>query len=90
MLLKLKKRDSASITKANEVLSSMRGKIEFLQDISVNTNIRLGPTSYDISVTAKYKTMDDFNSYLTHPVHVEVSKYIGGVVDAVASVCYEI
>jgi hypothetical protein len=33
--------------------------------------------------------MADMEAYLTDPVHVEVSRYIGGVIEAGASVCYE-
>lgn len=67
----------------------MRGKIEYLRDISVHANIRQGGAAYDLAVIAKYDSLKDFELYLNHPVHVEVSKYIGTVVDTVASVCYE-
>jgi hypothetical protein len=89
MLLKLKKHDDEAILKARQKLLSMQGRIPYLQDIQVHSNIRRGPESYDISVTAKYISMKDFESYLTHPAHVEVSGYIGGVVESVAAVTYE-
>lgn len=89
MLLKLKTRDQKTITEARDKLLSMRGKIEYLRDISVYANIRQGGTAYDLVVIAKYDSLKDFEAYLKHPVHVEVSKYIGTVVDTVASVSYE-
>ena len=90
MLLKLKKHDDEGILEALQKLMSMQGKIPHLKDIDVHGNIRRGPEAYDLSVTAKYNSMKDFESYLTHPVHVEVSGYIGGVVESVAAVTYEI
>jgi hypothetical protein len=90
MLLRLKKHDDEGILKASQKLVSMRGRIPYLVDIQVHSNIRRGAEGYDLSVTAKYNSMKDFESYLTHPVHVEVSGYIGGVVESVAAVTYEI
>lgn len=90
MLIKLKKHDDEGIHKARQKLLSMQGKIPYLKDIEVHSNIRRGPEGYDLSVTATYNSMQDFESYLTHPVHVAVSGYIGGVVESVAAVTYEI
>lgn len=42
LLLKLKNRDAVMIKQAQEVLLSMKGKIEVLQDIQVEVNIRSG------------------------------------------------
>lgn len=89
MLLKLKERNSESIAKARDVLLSMQGKIEFLRDLKVEVDIRHGGSSYDIAVIAIYASLEDLNAYLVHPVHVEVAKYIGGVVETQAAVCYE-
>ncbi|HEX7475170.1 MAG TPA: Dabb family protein [Dehalococcoidales bacterium] len=89
MLLKLKKRDNETIAKARDVLLSMQGKIEYLRDLKVHTDIGHGAASYDIAVIAQYASMKDFDAYLVHPVHIEVSKYIGSVLDSVAAVCYE-
>jgi hypothetical protein len=88
LLLKLKDRSPENITKAREVLLSMKGKIEVLVDLTVAANIRSGPAAYDILLIAKYNTMEDLEAYLIHPVHVEVGKYIAGVVESSASVCY--
>ncbi len=33
--------------------------------------------------------MEDFDAYLIHPVHIGVSKYIVGVLETRAAVCYE-
>ena len=89
VVIKLKERDNETVTKARNMLLSMKGKIGCLRDISVYTNIRQDGAAYDILVIAKYDSMKDFDAYIVHPVHVEVSKYIGTVVDSMAAVCYE-
>jgi len=89
LLLKLKNSNSENISHAIEALRSMEGKIEYLRTIEVHTDIRRDPSSYDILLVAQYDSMQDFDAYLTHPVHVEVATYIGTVVEHVASVCYE-
>jgi hypothetical protein len=89
LLLKLKERNSENIAKTRDVLLSMQGKIEFLRDLKVEQDIRHGESSYDIVLIAQFSSMDDFNAYLVHPVHVEVAKYIASVLESAAAVCYE-
>jgi hypothetical protein len=89
LLLKLKERNSESITKTKDVLLSMQGKIESLLDVKVEVDIRHGASSYDLMLITKFASMQDLEAYLVHPVHVEVSKYIVNVLDTGASVCYE-
>jgi hypothetical protein len=89
MLIRLKDRNPESIAKAREMLLSMRGQIETLLDLRVDVDIRHEPSSYDLMFVAQYDCMADFDAYMVHPVHVEVSKYIGSVIDTGASVCYE-
>jgi hypothetical protein len=47
-MFKLIKRDRETIAKTRDMLLSMRGKIEYLQDIEVYTTIRQEPISYDL------------------------------------------
>ncbi|HEY3423833.1 MAG TPA: Dabb family protein [Negativicutes bacterium] len=89
LLLKLKDRGSENIAKTRDVLLSMRGKIEYLRDIKAEVNIRHGESSYDIILITQFASMEDLDAYLVHPVHVEVSKYIAGVLAAGAAVCYQ-
>lgn len=90
LLLRLKERDSESILKAKNALLSMKGKIGVLIDLQAEVNIRHGGSSYDIILITKFASMKDLDAYLVHPVHVEVAKYIGSVVDIQAAVCYEV
>jgi hypothetical protein len=88
-LLKLKDRSSENIAKARDVLLSMQGKIEFLRDLKVEVNLRQGASSYDLLMSAQYDSLEDLEAYIIHPVHVEVAKYIAGVLETSAVVCYE-
>lgn len=88
-MLKLKDRSGENVAKAREVLLSMQGKIEFLRDLKVEMNIRQGASSYDLLMSAQYNSLEDLEAYIIHPVHVEVAKYIAGVLESSAVVCYE-
>jgi hypothetical protein len=42
-----------------------------------------------LSMKGKIEVLSDFDAYLVHPVHVEVSRYISRVLESGAAVCYE-
>ena len=90
LLLKLKNRDIDNIKKTQEVLLSMRGKIDVLIDIQAEINIRPGESNYDIILITKFASLEDLDKYLIHPNHLEVAKFIGSVLDTQASVCYSL
>ncbi|MFF2909808.1 Dabb family protein [Paenibacillus sp. NPDC057934] len=89
MMIRLKDRSPENIAKTREVLLSMRGQIETLRDLKVDIDIRHEQSSYDLMFVTQYDSKGDFDAYIAHPVHVEVSQYIGSVMDTGASVCYE-
>jgi DNA-binding Lrp family transcriptional regulator len=89
LLIKLKERDSENIAKVRDILLSMKGKIEPLRDLKVEVDIRRTASSYDIVLIAQFASMEDLEAYLVHPVHVEVSQYIAGVLENGVAVCYE-
>ena len=89
LLIKLKERNQENAEKAKSVLLSMKGKIDVLGGLQVEIDIRHGESSYDILLITHFSSMEDMEAYLVHPVHVEVSKYVAGVLESGASVCYE-
>lgn len=89
LLIKLKERNNKNAEEAKAALLGMKGKIDFLQDLRVEIDIRHGDASYDILLITHFSSMEDMEAYLNHPIHVEVSKYIAGVLASSASVCYE-
>ncbi|QSF43695.1 Dabb family protein [Paenibacillus tianjinensis] len=86
LMIKLKERSPESIAAAKDKLLSMQGKIEYIRDLRVETDIRSG--AYDLMLIVQYETIEDLEAYLIHPVHVEVSGYITGVLESAASFCY--
>lgn len=88
LLIKLKERNTENAEKAKSMLLSMKGKIDVLRDIQVEIDIRHGEASYDLLLITQFSSMEDMEAYLSHPVHVEVSKYIADVMESGASVCY--
>ncbi|MDD7794739.1 Dabb family protein [Clostridium sp. 'White wine YQ'] len=90
LLLKLKNRDEDTISRTQEVLMSMKGKIEVLLDIQAEVNIRPGQSNYDLILITKFASLEDLDAYLSHPTHLEVAKFIESVLDTQASVCYSV
>ncbi len=90
VFFKLKNRSAESVAEAAEVLRSMDGKIEQLRSFEVGTDILRSERSYDIALTATVDTLDDLQSYQTHPVHQKIIEYINGVKEISLAVDYEV
>ena len=88
MHFKLKDRSGDSIDKAKEVLMNMKGKIDSIYTMQVEVCTRPSQMTYDILMISKYKTQEDFQAYLVHPLHVEVGNYIKDAMDGVSVVSY--
>ena len=89
VMLKLKERTDENIAALQQKLLEMRGNIEQLKEIKVEANIRSGATGFDILMITKYESMQDFNEYISHPLHMSVGQYVQDVCGQTASVCYE-
>jgi len=87
VMIKLNERNNGNIEEARKVLLSMEGKIDILRDIKVEVDTRKG--EYDLLLITKFNSMEDMNSYLVHPIHLEVGKYIASVLKDQASLCYK-
>ncbi|MTH54850.1 Dabb family protein [Bacillus mangrovi] len=89
LLLRLKKNDKDQIMQTRNVLLSMKNSIKYLLKIQVELNTRFGEDDYDLILITTFKTREDMGKYLSHPKHLEAAKFISGVLDSQASVCYE-
>lgn len=89
VLLKLKNPDK-DISEVQSALLSMKEKIDILLDIQIEKNVRPEDGAYDVLFITKFASMEDLDAYLAHPAHLEVSKFIGSVLDTLASLCYEV
>lgn len=89
LLIKLKDRNNETIEETKAALLSMKGKIEMLQDLQVQSDILNTQSSYDVLYITKFSSLEDMNSYQMHPVHVGVLTNIQPLIETVATVCYE-
>lgn len=87
LFIRLKERNNENIEKTRVILLSMKGKIETLLDLKVEIDISKG--DYDLMLITKYNSINDLNAYLSHPVHMEVAKYIVNILDNQVSLRYE-
>jgi hypothetical protein len=90
ILLKLKNRSQESIEKAKDTLLSMKGKIEYLRDLTVAVDFLHADISYDIALIAKFDSREDLKAYVVHPVHVKIGKYVEEVQESIAAIDYEV
>ena len=88
-MLKLKDNTEEAVLKVKEELLSMKDSIEFLNDIIVELNTREGESNFDILFITMFESTADFDSYITHPVHVKVSQKIGSNIEQSAAVYFE-
>jgi len=89
VLFKLKDASSGSVEKARDVLLGMKGKIPLLRHLEVGLDILHSERSYDMALITRFDSMDDLKAYQTHPIHLEVAKYINSVKEASIAVDYE-
>ena len=89
LMLKLTDPTVENIAALQNKLLEMKGNIEQLKDLTVKTNIKEGPTAFDVVMIAKYESMEGFNEYVVHPFHQGVGEYVMSVRSESASVCYE-
>ena len=94
VLFKLKKYDSESekqseISKIEEALLSLWGKINELKYIEVGVNYDLAAKSFDICLISHFESVDQLDAYRIHPEHLKVAKLIGQHAVERAAVDYE-
>ena len=82
VLFKLKKYISESekqteISKIEEALLSLSGKIDVLKYIEVGVNYDLAAQSHDICLITHFDTVDQLDEYRIHPEHLKVVELIG-------------
>ncbi|AHV98761.1 Dabb family protein [Paenibacillus sabinae] len=89
LLIKLKDNSPEIRDRVRETLLGMRGQIESLAGIEVREDVRTGQSPFDLMLITRYGSMEDYQAYLTHPKHVEVSTFMQTVIESGASLLYE-
>jgi len=71
---KLKDNSLESCQKAYDILMSMNGKVDLLQDIHVGIDFLHSPRSYDIILETLFLTKEDLDAYQDDPYHCDIVK----------------
>ncbi len=66
VMLKLKNPNGNENELVQSALLSMKGKIDALLDIQVESNVRPEEGAYDILFITKFASMEDLDAYLAH------------------------
>jgi len=74
---------------AKTALARLEGQIPQLRHLEIGVNIVHTGRSYDLALVAKFDSLEDLQSYLNHPLHVEVVKYLEGNRRSTVTVDYE-
>ena len=82
VLFKLKKYDSdrekqTQISKIEEALLGLSGKIQELKYIEVGVNYDLAAKSHDICLITHFDSIDQLDAYRIHPEHLKVAEIFG-------------
>ncbi|MGA8571206.1 MAG: Dabb family protein [Desulfobaccales bacterium] len=89
VLFKLVRSDEQSIEAARAALAGLKGQIAQLRHLEVGANVVPSERSYDLGLVARFDSLADLQSYLDHPLHVEVVKFLQGNRQSTVSVDYE-
>ncbi len=88
-LFKLVHANAETIDAAQKALAGLAGKIPQLRHFEVGVNLVHSYRSYDLSVLARFDSLEDLQAYQSHPAYVEVVKYLQGIRQSVVTVDYE-
>ncbi|WP_223070539.1 Dabb family protein [Paenibacillus caui] len=89
VLFKLKDNSPSSVERTMAVLKAMEGKVEQLVDFHIGKNIVDTPRSYDISLEATFRSLEDLQGYQVHPEHKKVIEHMTEARESQTVVDYE-
>jgi diamine N-acetyltransferase len=89
VLFKLKDRSPEVVIATAEVLRSMEGKIDPLQEIEVGVNVIPSARAYDIALLTRFASLTDMHLYQDHPIHQGVLAHMREVMEASVAVDFE-
>jgi antibiotic biosynthesis monooxygenase (ABM) superfamily enzyme len=67
----------------------MKGQIPELREIQVGVDVVQSARSYDVGLIAQFDDLAGMQSYQVHPVHQELLKFVGEVVESSVAVDFE-
>jgi hypothetical protein len=88
-LIKLVHANAETIDAAKKILSGLEGKIPQVRHLEIGVNLVHSYRSYDLSLVARFDSLEDLQTYNNHPAHVEVVKKLQSVRQSTVTVDYE-
>ncbi len=90
VLFKIKDEFKEEIPQLVENFYGMKGRIEGLLDLEAGEDFLHSDRSYDLGLVTVFDSMESFQAYQTHPVHMPVKKRMHEVRSASVSCDFEI
>ena len=76
VLFKIKDEYKHELPQLVEAFYGMKGKIEGMLDLQAGQDILHSERSYDLALITVIDSMEAFQAYQTHPVHLPVKKHM--------------
>ncbi len=90
VMMKFKSENKAdNMAHAVDMLLSMVGKVDALRHLEVGENCVPSERAFDLALVTRFDDLDGLKEYAEHPVHLEVKKFLGGVIEMSHVVDYE-
>ena len=90
VLFKIKDEFKDEIPQLVENIYGMKGRIEVMLDLEAGEDVLHSDRSYDLGLVTVFDSMESFQAYQTHPVHMPVRKRMHEVRSASVSCDFEI
>lgn len=74
---------------AQDLLLSMVGKVDVLRHLEVGDNCLPSERALDLALVTRFDDIEGLREYAEHPVHLDVKKFLSGVLEASYVVDYE-
>lgn len=71
-------------------LKTLKEKIPLIVEVEIGEDFMGATYSYHVGLNILFKNKEDLQTYMDHPDHVEVVKFILEVCDAIVTVDYEV
>jgi hypothetical protein len=82
VLMKFKSENQrANLEQARAMLLAMLGRVESLRAIEVGFNCVPSERAFDLSLITRFDDLAGLSDYADHPVHVEVKRFLSGVLE---------
>lgn len=90
VLMKFKSENKEeNMARARDLLLSMVGKVDVLRHLEVGDNCVPSERALDLALVTRFDDVESLREYAEHPVHLEVKRFLMGVLEGSHLVDYE-